>query len=210
MLNSIQLPWVAYLIVWGTAMIPSVLLQLPLSRAGVIAIALERGLFSGFLALNFLLIAWIGYRFPLRRSQLLRATVIYTATAVASVEVQKLMTAVVRDLSPIGRDTDYVGPMYFPYVLIANVLIAGNALHLAARSATMRERTHRMECALAGAQLQSLEVQLDADDVFAALSRFQRAAEHDPDAALGELASLGDRLVARLEKSLAHRRRLRV
>jgi hypothetical protein len=203
------MPWAAYLIVWTAALLPSVLFQLPgLSLGGAAHLTLERALYSAFIAFNCFFAAAIGYRFPVRRSRILRCAIIYIIAAVIVVYLQQSLTALIRDVSPLGQDTDYAGPMYFPYVVFANLLISGNALRLAARSARIRERVRRMEQVLAGTQLQALEVRLDADDVFASLTSIQQHAATNPDAALDEIALLGDRLRERLERSLQPEERM--
>jgi hypothetical protein len=197
-----KLPWAAYFTVWAAALIPSVLFQLRgLSFSGAFDLTLERALYSAFIAFTCFFAAAIGYRFPISRARFLRASLIYVVSAVIAVWLQKSVTSLIRDVSPLGQDTDYAGPLYFPYIVFANLLISGNAIRLAARSARIRERIRRMEQVLSGTELQSLEVRLDADDVFRSLSKIQNQAATDPDAALNEIASLGDRLRIRLERS---------
>jgi hypothetical protein len=191
--------------IWATIALPSVILELPQATHALdgLILSVERSVFAAFFAMTCICAAWIAYRRPCRAAVAVQTLLLYAAAAFLIVTLQMRAARTINLISPLGTTRDYVGPLYFPYVVVANMMIAGNAIRLARRASRVRGKALQLERALAGEQLRRLQSQLDPHDVFAAIERVRESAVIDPDAALREIATLGDRLRTRLEGNTA-------
>jgi hypothetical protein len=130
---------------------------------------------------------------------------VYAAAAFLLVEFQDAVARLLVPVLPQNQEASSLanmrGPLYFPYIILAHMFIAGNAMRLAARVRERQIVAERLDRSIAEAQLHMLELQLDPADVVHVLHRIKDLMHSDPAAAIEEIASLGDRLRERLHSS---------
>jgi hypothetical protein len=93
------------------------------------------------------------------------------------------------------------GPRATTIAILANMLIAGNAVAYAVRAHAREQAANSIERELAAVRMESATMTLDPEDTFDTLASIRVSLRSDPEGALEAIANLGDRLRARIGKT---------
>ena len=193
-----------FLAVWSALLIPPLCYWLgplnpfPVSRYVTVVTMVVSTYSAGLTCIFAFALAWF---VPLRRG---RYPYVAASYVIGAYLLARLNTTVQAGLYPMFRLSDEdLGPGVVPrlsvmIVIIANMIIAGNAIRAAVRTAGRERALVDLERKLAEVQLFSVQRALDPDDAFASLDSIRDKIADDPDAALEAMAEMGDRLRQRI------------
>jgi hypothetical protein len=199
-----RLSWQQYLAVWSAFYVILVLYWLsPLGGEdnGFRSVTVGIGLYIYTSALFCLCAFAVAWYLPITRATFVRAVVGYAVfmylTTIAHEWFAVTMYRVLLMRSGVSAALA-AGPRQSSFLILANMLIAGNAIGLAARAHAREHTMERMQRELAQVQMARLESMVAPTEVFGALEEIRAQLQEDPHQALVAIARLAERLRARI------------